>query len=149
MPNYEDLITTPILVHIRQYHFVGHLKFHDFSLLTVSPFDIYTSTRSTLTLFLNSFTLSTSLYLSIHSLSTSLYVIQCLHGLKLHSRIHERDQIENPTLRNNPRGSLVSCSTRATSNHFSLDHNFYNWQLRITNSYCLMKTQGRDEIPTL
>ena len=41
--------------------------------------------------FINSFT-PTSLDLSIHSPSTSLYVIQCLHGLKLHSRIHERDQ---------------------------------------------------------
>ena len=32
------------------YHFVGHLKFHDFSFLTVSPFKIYTSKRSTLTI---------------------------------------------------------------------------------------------------
>ena len=53
---------------------------------------VVSSTVSPLIIFINSFT-PTSLYLSMHSHERhSIYIMQCLHGLKLHSRIHELDQ---------------------------------------------------------
>jgi hypothetical protein len=78
--------------YIRQYHFIGHFKFHDFSFQTVSPFNIIILQQDQ------------------HSLYQQLY----LHGLNTFSiknnsfeevnyYFHEHDQIQSPILRNNLR----------------------------------------------
>ena len=83
-PNYILVIRISLLY---QYYndsttVIGHFSFRHRALVFNSFSAHY---------FINSFT-STSLDLSIHSPSTSLYIIQCLHGLKIHSRTHGRDQ---------------------------------------------------------
>ena len=119
---------TPILVHttvpLRWTFEVQPSHVH----LTVSPFNTYTSTRSTLTLF------------SSHSRST-LHLNPCLHRLILsqsrtpHSSrlsiyIQEHDQIENPILRNNLRVHRYHAHLEQPQITFSLDYNFYNKQPR-------------------
>ena len=110
--------------YIRQYHLFGHFKFSLLMCQTVSPFNTYTSTRSTLTLFSSHSRSTLQLYTNLQRFNTFSIKNNSFEQVKYF--IHEHDQIENPILRNNLRVHRYHAHLEQPHITFSLDHNFYN-----------------------
>ena len=114
---------------------------------TVSPFNTYTSTRSTLTLFSSHSRSTLHLYTNLQRSNTFSIKNNSFEQIKYF--IHEHDQIENPILRNNLRVHRYHAHLEQPHITFSLDHNFYNKYPRTLILTVWSRSKGRDQIPTV